>query len=198
MDWREIKPLKEYESKNILQKYMASKGYEVELIDHKTIKDIKSPDMLVKNASGHVMFCEIKTLEHKLDEVTGEYKWDTAFNKIRKHIHKASKQLNDYNTEHTIPWSVIFVSNHPQLCWVNCVDAIQGTVVRGNQIITDQTEKSHIGDSNKDILNLDMIFWFQVNYMDRETIIEFKQFVNAGSRHLKLCEEIGDNLAKLY
>ncbi|HPR99326.1 MAG TPA: hypothetical protein PLU63_00665 [Candidatus Woesebacteria bacterium] len=179
MEWKDIKPLTEKEARMTVKSYFINHGFEVREVDpNKLSVGDKSPDFIVTKDGNDIFYCEIKTPENKINSKTNSYQWDTTFYKLRKFLHKARKQFASFDSKHDLPWVVAFTSNHPQLNWTSFVHNIQGAVAYNGNVIKDFRSKKFIIESDKDVVSLDMIIWFQVNYLDRKTAFEVKFFVN--------------------
>ncbi|MFZ5365708.1 MAG: hypothetical protein ACOZBZ_00260 [Patescibacteria group bacterium] len=136
---------------------------------------------MVSNKNNLIFYCEVKTPEHKLNPVTRMYHWDTTFYKLRRFLHTAKKQFEDYDSGHEHSWVVAFTSNHPQLNWTNFVHNVIGAVAYNGKVIRDFRQRTFLKDSNKDLLSLEMILWLQVSYTDKR-IYQMKNFINKDSK----------------
>jgi hypothetical protein len=195
MEWKDIKPLTEAEARRIVKDYLTSRGYVVNEIDTKTVPEgKKSPDLVIKEGNETLAYCEIKTPAHNLNPQTRMYHWDTTFYKLRRFLHTAKKQFSDYDPDHKKPWIIIFTSNHPQLNWTNFTHNVIGAVAYNRQVIKDYRGKGFVADSNKDLLSIDMIIWFQVNYLNREDVYQVKFFINKDRAYLELMKELSEKL----
>lgn len=195
MDWKDIKPLRESEAKSIVKDYLIERGYQVEEIDPKEVPEgIKSPDFEVKWDKQTAFLCEIKTPSHNLDPIFKMYKWDTVFYKLRRFIRTASKQFSDFDPEHNTPWVIVFTSNHPQLNWTSFTHNVIGAVAFNGQVIRDYRDKQFVGQSNNDLLKIDMIIWFQVNYLNRKEVYQVKFFINKDNRFVEKMGVVSNTL----
>lgn len=197
MEWKDIKPLKEHEAIGIVNTYLEKNGLTVHRIDTKKLDNgKKAPDLSVSKKSELLFYCEVKTPELKLNPDTNMYHWDTTFYKLRKFIHKAVKQFNDFDPKHESLWVLAFTSNHPQLNWTNFVHNIFGAVSFNGNVIRDFRNKSFLLDSNKDMLSIDLFLWFQINYINRSSIVQLKRFVNQDSKLFREAEILEKSLSK--
>ena len=179
MDWKDIKPLKETETRTIVKEYFSNHGFSVLEINPKNLPQAKkSPDFVIKKGGDIKGYCEVKTPAHILNPITHLYHWDTTFYKLRKFLHKARKQFSDYDPNHKKPWIVVFTSNHPQLNWKSFADNVIGAIVFNGKILKDFRNKNFITESNKDLISIDLIIWLQVNYIDRRKVYQVRFFVN--------------------
>lgn len=195
MELKDIKPLSESEARKIVKDYLISRGCAVDEIDTKTISEgKKSPDLVIKEGNKILAYCEIKTPAHNLNPQAGMYLWDTIFYKLRRFLHTAKKQFSDYDPDHEKPWIIIFTSNHPQLNWTNFAHNVIGAVAYNGQVIKDYRGKKFVADSNKDLLSIDMIIWFQVNYLDRNDVYQVKFFINKDRAYLELMKGLSEKL----
>lgn len=194
MDWSKIKSLTEFEARSIVKDYFKKHGFTCKEIVTKGLPPgKKSPDFIVSENNRLLFYCEVKTPEHKLNPATNMYHWDTIFYKLRRFLHTAKKQFEDYDSGHKHPWVVAFTSNHPQLNWTNFVHNIIGAVAYDGKVIRDFRQKSFLKDSNKDLLSLEIILWFQVSYTDKR-IYQMKHFVNRQSKLFNEAKKISDLL----
>lgn len=185
MDWKDIKPLTEYEAISIVKSYFEKNSLVVERIDPKNLSSgKKAPDLSISKDNELIFFCEVKTPELKINPVTNMYHWDTTFYKLRRFIHTAVKQFKDIDPEHKYPWVVAFTSDHPQLNWTNFTHNVLGAVVYGGDVLRDFRDKAFVADSNKDLLSIDLFLWFQINYINRTNIVQLKRFINKDSKLL--------------
>ncbi len=195
MDWKTIKPITEHEALSVVNNYFTKHGYTPERIDTKKQGQGKqSPDIIANQNSKAIFICEVKTPEHILNKTTGMYHWDTTFNKIRGHIHKASKQFVDFDKNHILPRILAFTSNHPQLNWTGVHQNIFGMVKMGDQILKDYRNKPFVIDTNKDINSIDAYLWMQINYINRQSIAELAIYLNESSTLKNQVDEITKNL----
>jgi len=170
MDWSKIKKLSESQAKNVAKTYLTKRSFKCEEIDPTTLSPGKlSPDYYVY---GHDLefLCEVKTPEHKLDPITKLYKWDTTFYKLKSLIHKAVKQFEDYDKEHKNVRVIAFTSNHPQLNYSQLIHNIKGKVEFGKTVIRDLDKISKLNNWQEDLPRLELVLWFQVNYITNEAI----------------------------
>lgn len=194
MDWKDIKPLTEFEARLIVKNYFEKHGFSCKEIDTKNLPSgKKSPDFIVSRDNKLAFYCEVKTPEHKLNPATNMYHWDTTFYKLRRFLHTARKQFEDYDSKHKYPWVVVFTSNHPQLNWTNFTHNVIGAVAYNGTVIKDFRDKSFLQDSNKDLLSIEMIIWFQVSYTNK-LIYQMRHFVNKQSQLLNVTEAISTSL----
>jgi hypothetical protein len=195
MNWKDIKPLTEFEAKQIVKKYLIKHGFNPQEIKTKKLpQGKKSPDLIVYKNEKIIFYCEIKTPEHKLNPLTNMYHWDTTFNKLRRFIHTARKQFEDFDHEHKYPWVVVFTSDHPQLNWTSFYHNVIGAVAYNGKVIKNFRERSFVKNSDRDFLSLDMVIWFQVNYINRKEIFQAYFFVNQDSKLFKKTKRISDLL----
>jgi hypothetical protein len=194
MDWADIKHLTENEALQIVKDYFSKHGFSCDYIDTtKVAASKKSPDFEVSKGGQMVFYCEVKTPEHKLNPVTKMYHWDTTFYKLRRFLHTAVKQFQDFDPDHKYPHIVAFTSNHPQLNWTNFRHNVMGAVAYNGDVIRDFRNVPFVKDSNKDLLSIDMILWFQVNYLNK-TPFQTKHFVNIDLPLFNQTNEISNSL----
>jgi hypothetical protein len=183
MDWKDIKPLKEYEARLIVKNYFLDRGFSILDIDPRALPPGKKPpDFIIKKDDDIKGYCEVKTPANIINPITNLYQWDTAFYKLRKFSHKARKQFDDYDPSHTKPWIIVFTSNHPQLNWKNFFNTLMGAVIFNGKILRDFRNMDFTLKTNKDLLSIDLILWFQINYIDRRNICQTRYFVNKEGR----------------
>lgn len=188
MDWKDIKPLTETEAINIVSRYFLKHGYDTQRINPNFISEgKKSPDIVGTREKEKVFLCEVKTPSHIFNQEMGMYMWNTAFNKLRNRIHKATKQFTDFDEDHAIPRIVAFTSNHPQLNWTHLQHNILGAVKLGDSILQDFSDRKFVMDTKNDLKVIDIFLWFQVNYIDRNSIVELAIYQNVDSH---LCDSI--------
>ncbi len=195
MDWKDITPLKEHEAIDIIQKYLNTSGFSPSRINHKNLPDgVKSPDLAISNNGELQFYCEVKTPELKLHPVTGMYHWDTTFYKLRRFIHGSVKQFKDVDPDHLYPRVVAFTSNHPQLNWTSFCHNVMGKVSYGETVIKNFRDKSFVSDSDKDLLEIDLFLWFQVNYINRTDVYQLYRYLNVDSKHISNVEMIANQI----
>jgi hypothetical protein len=179
MEWKDIKSLSEKEARKIVKNYLLNHGFGVDEINPDDLPEgKKSPDFVIKEGNDIKGYCEIKTPAHNLNQLTQLYQWDTTFYKLRRFLHTAKKQFNDYDPQHEKPWVVVFTSIHPQLNWESFTNNVIGAVAFNGQVIRDFRDKKFLAESNQDLLSIDMIVWFQVNYIDRRKVYQVRFFIN--------------------
>lgn len=182
MDWKDIKPLSESEALKLVSDYYSDHGFSIERVDTDLLLEgQKSPD-LVGTFNNRQFLCEVKTPAHIYNEEMGLYLWSTTFNKLRNHIKKAAKQFADFDKIHKAPRIVAFTSNHPQLNWTHLQHNILGAVKYGNTVIKDFRGKSFVADTNSYIQEVDIFLWFQVNYINRSSVVELAIYQNEDSK----------------
>lgn len=112
---------------------------------------------------------------------------------MRALIHKAVKQFRDQDPHHIKPWIIVFTSSNFQLNWTNLTHCIQGAVAYNNQIIKDLGGMRFVKDTDKDILEIDLFIWCQVNEVEKK-IYQMVHFVSSDSTLIKETEEISNKL----
>jgi len=195
MEWKDIKPLKENEAREIVKEYLLNHRLSLGEINPDNLPEgKKSPDFVIKEDDKVVGYCEVKTPAHNLNPITQLYQWDTTFYKLRRFLHTAKKQFGDYDPRHKKPWVIIFTSNHPQLNWKSFTDNIIGAVAFNGQVLRDFRNKKFLADSDRDLLSIDMVVWFQVNYIDRQKVYQVKFFINKDRPLLAEVEKLSNRL----
>ncbi|HVZ58247.1 MAG TPA: hypothetical protein VG935_00630 [Patescibacteria group bacterium] len=191
MDWKDIKPLTETEALSVVSNYFYNHKFIPKRIDTNNIPEGQhSPDLTCAQNDKDIFFCEVKTPSHIFNEELGLYTWNTAFNKLRSHMHTAVKQFKDADIRHSLPRVVAFTSNHPQLNWTHLQHNILGAVKYGDKILKDFRGKTFVADTNKDINAIDIFLWFQVNYINRNSIVELAIYQNCDSQVGKMVDEL--------
>lgn len=194
-DWSKIKPLKEPEALSIVKEYIENHGYTMKRIDiSKLSAGKKAPDYEALKESKPIFLCEVKTPGHIINQITKMYHWDTTFNKLRNHIHTASKQFDDFDKDHSCPRILAFTSNHPQLNWTSLQQNILSEVRFGERLLRDYKGKTFVIDTNKDIQSIDIFLWMQINRLNKK-IYELAIYVNQNPINIELVNTISINLA---
>lgn len=195
MEWKDIKPLSEKEAREIVKNYLLSHGFVVDEIKPDDLPiGKKSPDFIIKEGGDITGYCEIKTPAFILNPITNLYQWDTTFYKLRRFLHTAKKQFDDYDPQHEKPWVIVFTSNHPQLNWTSFTHNVIGAVAFNGKVIRDFRDKKFLPESNKDLLSIDMIVWFQINYLDRRKVYQVKFFINKDRPLIDKVEKLSNRL----
>jgi hypothetical protein len=57
-----------------------------------------------------------------------------------------------------------------------------GAVIFNGKILRDFRNMDFTLKTNKDLLSIDLILWFQINYIDRRNICQTRYFVNKDGR----------------
>lgn len=183
MNWKDIQPLTESEALKIVLDYFSNHNLNSKRIETLGIPEgQRSPDIVGVQGRKNTFICEVKTPSHIFNEEKGLYVWSTTFNKLRSRIHTAIKQFSDFDKHHTIPRIVAFTSNHPQLNWTHLQHNILGAVKYGNKILQDFNSKTFVVDTNNDIQAVDIFLWFQINYLNRNSIVELAIYQNTNSK----------------
>ena len=192
MDWANIKPLTENEALEIVSSYFSNHGFVPNRIETTELPNgQKAPDFFA-HKKNYQFLCEVKSPALILDKTTGLYKWDTTFNKIRSHIHKAAKQFKSYDPQGKYPRVLVFTSNHPQLNWTSMVHNILGAVKFKDQGIRDYNDKNYVKDTKADLEYIGIFIWMQINYVDRKKIVELSFYV-----HVRIARDTHDLLKEL-
>lgn len=195
MDWKNITPLTEPEAIKIVSDYFSKHKFKPERIVTEDLSSgQKSPDLAGSQKGESIFYCEVKTPSLIFNEEIGLYMWSTTFNKLRSRIHTAAKQFNAIDKEHKLPRIVAFTSNHPQLNWTQLQHNILGAVKYGDQILKDFRGKTFVADTDADINAIDLFLWFQINYINRESIVELAIYQNFDSNLRNEVEELANNL----
>lgn len=195
MDWKDIIPLTEPEALNIVSKYLQSHNFVAKRINSRDIPEgQKSPDIIAFQNNKEAFLCEVKTPSHIFNEEAGLYLWTTTFNKLRSRIHTAVKQFNGIDKNHTQPRIIAFTSNHPQLNWTHLQHNILGAVKYGDKVLENFQSKTFVIDTDCDIKAVDVFLWFQVNYINRSSIVELAIYQNKDSQ---LGETVEDLVSQL-
>ena len=178
----------------IIQNYIANHKLTPIRIDARRLPSgKKSPDLEVKENTTLVFYCEVKTPDLKLNEATQMFHWTTTHSKLRDLIHKAVKQLRDYDPSHILPWVVAFTSSNFQLNWSNFVHCIQGAVAYNGEVVKDLTNTRFIKDTDQDVKDVDLFIWCQVNE-EQKKIYQMVHFVNPNSLLLEETKVISEKL----
>lgn len=180
----------EAQALSLTEEYLRKQGFDPHRISPRTLAPRnKSSDFDVQENGRTVFFCEVKTPEHKLDSKTGLYLWNTTISKLRDMIHKALKQFKSFDPKHSVPWVVIFTSDNFQLQWKVFGDNILGVITGNRTIIKDLRSQRFIAQTQKDIEELDLFVWLQVN-PDKDKIYQKSWFINGDSSLYKKTQTI--------
>lgn len=147
------------EEKKIVKEYLENRNCSVNFISE---KETETPDAHI-TLGDRQYIAEIKSPLLLFDHEAGVYKFVTTNSKLLTFIKKAVKQLNAIDPNHTLPWILIFTSNHFQLNWKNLTDALQGGVVFQRQAKPDFAGTDVYKRTKKYIKQLDGIVWLQAN-----------------------------------
>lgn len=184
MDWSKIKPLEEPEAFKLVSGYFQNHALYCKKIDPTLLPEgQQSPDFLVLQKSGALQaYCEVKSPQHRLNEITQMYHWDTLFNKLRNFLGTASNQFIDQDPSHLVPRIVAFTSNHPQLNWTSFVHNINGAVSFNGEILKDFRSRPYIQDSNRKISAIDLVIWMQISHdCPNPEVYQMAFFINTQS-----------------
>jgi len=174
----------------LVKGYLQDQNFNPIRIDPKSIPaGKKSPDFDVQKNKKTNFFCEVKTPQHNLDPKTNMYHWNTAVSKLRDMIHKAIKQFKDHDPTHSKPWVIFFTSDNFQLQWKLFADSILGVITHNGQIIKDMRQQRFVAQSQKDIAEVDLFVWLQVNSKD-EKIYQKAFYLNGDSKFYDDAETI--------
>jgi hypothetical protein len=193
-DWSKIVPLTEKEALVAVISHFTECKLNPDRIDHKNNKQgEESPDLIIKKDGVNLLLCEVKTPGHYIDPVLRMYLWKNVYGRLRDRLRKARKQFESYDPKHQLPRVVVFTSNHPQLNYTHCRSNIIGAMVVGNKILQDFRNLPEFKYAEKNIRNVDMILWCQVNRMNK-VIFETEHFINGKSKYLETIKQISDIL----
>lgn len=197
-DWTKIKPLSECEAIVAINEYLNKKGYSVNKLPKNKVKDgLKSPDIEIYSDNKLVAYGEIKCPGHYINQEVGLFTWDTAYNKLLRYTHEATEQFKAYDANHALPWVLIIASNHPQLNWMQFLNRLRGEVRLGNEALHKFYPTKNGNDDYSKWKDLDMILWLQINYLDRKTIYQLRQFVNLDSKLIDNTKKLSDEITPL-
>ncbi len=183
MDWSKIKPLEEPVALQLVSGYFEKHTLRCNKIDPTILPEgQQSPDFLVLQNGTTQAYCEVKSPQHKLNEITQMYHWDTLFNKLRNFLGTASNQFTDQDPFYAVPRIVAFTSNHPQLNWTNFIHNINGAVSFNGEILKDFRARPYIQDSNRKISAIDLVIWMQVSHdCPNPEVYQMAFFINTES-----------------
>lgn len=152
------------------------------------------PDLIVKENEVDSFYCEVKTPLLKTNPKTNMFHWTTSISKLRDFVHTSVKQFESYNPYHSLPWILVFTSDHFQLNMHNFCQCIQGVVAYNGNVIKDLRNMRFIKDTEKDLSSIDMYLWLQISPKDK-TIYQLKMFLYDHSPHLLKVERISNHLS---
>jgi hypothetical protein len=69
-----------------------------------------------------------------------------------------------------------------------------GQVSYGETVIKNFRDKSFVTDSDKDLLEIDLFLWFQVNYINRKDAYQLYRYLNVDSKHISNVEMIANQI----
>lgn len=148
----------------------------------------KTPDLSVKKDGVPFFYCEVKNPHLLIDEKTGLFKHSTTNSKLRQFISKAHEQLKEYDQSHSLPWVVVFVSDHFQLNWNNLGNSIKGFIGNKPPIIVDLRDTNPVKRTNDDIRALDFMIWLQIGRDGK--IYQVTVFVNERYKESKMINRV--------
>jgi len=174
----------------IIENYYSNHGFHPErLYPENFPSNTKVPDFVIKESGEISHYCELKSPDLILNPKTNLFHWQTTVSKLRDMMHKAVKQFKGVDPEHKYPWVLAITSSHMQLNWTNMVHTINGVAGFNNTVFSDFRDKRFISDTQDDLVQIDFIFWNQVNYQDKR-IFQYVPFINVESLHVKKVEVV--------
>ncbi len=154
----------------------------------------QTPDGYIEGF-GCKYLCEVKSPVLQFDHKAAPfgYKFSTTHSKILDAIHKAKKQLEKLDPEHTLPHILIYTSAHSQLNWSNFLNSIRGYVaMQDGTITTDLRNTSVFKNTDGIIEDIDLYIWCQVDTGKKFHQVSY--FINQNSAHVESIDDLVDHL----
>ena len=170
-----------------LERFLAGRDYSY---SHIPESNEQTPDGYIEGSSGKYL-CEVKSpiLMFDHDAAPFGYKFSTIHNKILDAIHKAKKQLEKLDPEHSLPHILVYTSAHPQLNYSSFVNAVRGFItLQDGTTTTDLRDTAIFKNTQSIVQDIDLYIWFQVGGG-----MKFSQacyFSNHESIHTKAIDEL--------
>lgn len=176
--------------------YLSSHGYKVVRLNPKKLPlGIKCSDFEVFFKDSPNFYCEVKSPLLVQNEITKMFHWTTSVTKLRDLIHKAVEQFTDQDSQHKLPWVLIFTSDHMQLNWTNMTHAIAGKVYYGDKVIADLSHLSRVRDTIKDIDQIDLFVWMQMN--EKGDIYQLRIMIQQKTKLMNKVKKISKKIVPL-
>jgi hypothetical protein len=183
--------IKPKDAEEELERFLADRDYSY---SHIPESSEQTPDGFIEGF-GAKYLCEIKSpiLLFDHDAAPFGYKFSTIHSKILDAIHKAKKQLEKLDQEHSLPHILVYTSAHLQLNSSSFVNAIRGYFAMQDGIITTDLRDTTIFKNTEGIIqDVDLYIWFQVG--SGVKFFQASYFSNSASTH---AETIDDLVARL-
>ena len=185
----------EQEALTIVRNYFINHNLQPSRIEpDKQSSNSRFPDFIVKDNGSDCFLCEVKTPLLKVHPATNMFHWTTSISKLRGFVHTSVKQFASYNSSHSLPWILVFTSDHFQLNMHNFGQCIKGVIAYNGNVIKDLRNMRFIKDTEKDLSRVDMYLWLQISPKDK-TIYQLKMFLYDHSPHLLEVERISKLLS---
>lgn len=178
----------------ILEEYFKKHKYNPKRLDPNDFDPgTKVPDFEIKEGGKVQFLCELKSPNLHINKQTGLFQWTTTVSKLRDMLHKAVKQFNDCDPDHTLPRMLVFTSDHMQLNWTSLTHTLNGVVGFRQTMIKDLRNTGFIKRTNSDLEKIDFIVWCQTNSKDKR-IYQYVPFINNDSKHFEKVNNISNKL----
>jgi len=176
----------------MLGDFLSNRGYKLSAIKESAKK---TPDCYIENDRQRYI-CEIKSPTLNLDLATGTFKFKTSHTKLLNFIHTAVRQFKEQDSDHKLPWILVFSSSHSQLHWKTFIDAIQGGVIDQKGYRLPDFSKTPVYTSTQPLIHdIDAYIWLQASASDKK-FYQVNYFLNDKSIHKSEVIELIENLSQ--
>lgn len=174
-----------------LERFLTRRGLSY---THIPESDEQTPDGYIEGLNRRYL-CEIKSplLKFDHDAAPFGYKHATTHRKLLDAIHKAKRQLEKIDPEHSLPHILAYTSAHFQLNYSNFIDAVRGYVGSNDGHITTDLQNTKVFMETKNIIDdIDLYVWFQIGGSKQFNQVDY--FNNQHSVHVEVIDEFISHL----